>query len=182
MTSTHESFVRVPAAAPGAPPPPCLQPLPEQVGRCLEHLRRRASELGNDAVTLEELTSLSGLTHERLSREFRRSLGLRPLEVALLFRLERSLSLLEHTGLPVAEIAALCGFRGAPHYLKVFWFAFSMSPLDYREAAARGRAERLRSVAMRALYMHPAPSSKLDHDRRAVARSASHGEPAQLTR
>lgn len=66
-------------------------------------------------------------------------------------RLDRSLVLLEGTTLSIAEVAAASGFRGAPHYFKVFWFAFSLAPLDYREAVARGQRPSMRSSALQGL-------------------------------
>jgi transcriptional regulator GlxA family with amidase domain len=130
---------------------PTVVALPDGVRRALELMRRNAFELGSGALTLEQLALAVGATPHELSRAFREALGLRPLEVALLLRLDRSLGLLEHTALPIAEVAALCGFLGAPHYLKVFWSAFSMTPLDYREARARGRGRRSRSTALAGL-------------------------------
>jgi transcriptional regulator GlxA family with amidase domain len=125
--------------------------LPDGVRRALEVLRKNAAELGSGALSLEDLARAAGSTPRDLSRAFRETLGLRPLEVALLLRLDRSLRLLEHTALPIAEVAALCGFLGAPHYLKVFWSAFSMTPLDYREDRAQGRVRRLRSTSLAGL-------------------------------
>jgi transcriptional regulator GlxA family with amidase domain len=125
--------------------------LPESVRRALPLLLANATELGTGALSLEALARAAGSTPRELSRAFRESLGLRPLEVALLLRLDRSLGLLEHTALPIAELAALCGFLGAPHYLKVFWSAFSMTPLDYREDRAQGRLRRLRSTSLAGL-------------------------------
>jgi transcriptional regulator GlxA family with amidase domain len=139
-----------------APPERAFTPslnaaLPADVRRALQLLRANATELGSGALSLEALARAVGSTPRELSRAFRESLGLRPLEVALLLRLDRSLGLLEHTGLPIAEVAALCGFLGAPHYLKVFWSAFSMTPSDYREACTTGRARRLRSTSLAGL-------------------------------
>jgi transcriptional regulator GlxA family with amidase domain len=125
--------------------------LPEGVRRALELLRENAGELGSGALTLEALARAAGSTPRELSRAFRETLGLRPLEVVLLLRLNRSLALLEHTALPIAEVAALCGFLGAPHYLKVFWSAFSMTPLDYREARDGGHGRRSRSTSLAGL-------------------------------
>jgi transcriptional regulator GlxA family with amidase domain len=134
--------------------------LPDAVRRALQHLRESAAELGNDTISIDQLARSAGISPRDLSRAFRETLGLRPLEVALLLRLDRSLGLLEHTRLPVAEVAALCGFLGAPHYLKVFWSAFSMTPFDYREACAKGSGARSRSsslaglIAQRVLKTH----------------------------
>lgn len=151
MHASHQNVVEVPARpelAFGAAPRAAL---PEGVRRALPLLRANAAELGSGALSLEALARAAGSTPGELSRAFRESLGLRPLEVALLLRLDRSLGLLEHTALPIAEVAALCGFLGAPHYLKVFWSAFSMTPSAYREAVASGRARRLRSTSLAGL-------------------------------
>ena len=121
--------------------------LPESVSRCLAYLRDACAA----GLSLERLSALAGVSAKQLSRDFRSALGLRPMEVLLMARIDRSLVLLESTTLPVAEVAAASGFRGAPHYFKVFWFAFSMAPLDYRDAVARGQRPSMRSSALQGL-------------------------------
>jgi transcriptional regulator GlxA family with amidase domain len=133
-----------------------LDALPDGVKRCLAYLRQRSGDIGPEGVSLARLAEVAGLSASELSAMFRRSLGLRPVEVLLLLRLERSLGLLENTTLPIAEVAAICGFRGAPHYFKVFWSAFSMAPLDYRSAARLGQAARAQSPTLLGLLAQQA--------------------------
>jgi transcriptional regulator GlxA family with amidase domain len=125
--------------------------LTESVSRCLAYLRDESTNLGAPGLSLERLSALAGVSPKQLSRDFRSALGLRPMEVLLMARIDRSLVLLESTTLPIAEVAAASGFRGAPHYFKVFWFAFSMAPLDYRDAVARGQRPSMRSSALQGL-------------------------------
>jgi AraC family transcriptional regulator of adaptative response / DNA-3-methyladenine glycosylase II len=125
--------------------------LPESVSRCLAYLHDSSTNLGAGGLSFERLSALAGVPSKQLSRDFRSALGLRPMEVLLMARLDRSLVLLEGTTLPIAEVAAASGFRGAPHYFKVFWFAFSLAPLDYREAVARGQRPSMRSSALQGL-------------------------------
>jgi transcriptional regulator GlxA family with amidase domain len=136
-----------------------LDALPEGVKRCLAYLAQRSADVSPEGVSMAQLADVAGLSAGELSRMFRRSLGLRPVEVLLMLRLERSLGLLENTTLPVAEVATLCGFRGAPHYFKVFWFAFSMSPLDYRSGARLGPVPRAQSPTLIGLVAQQALSA-----------------------
>jgi transcriptional regulator GlxA family with amidase domain len=133
-----------------------LDALPEGVKRCLAYLWQRSGDISPEGVSLAQLADVAGISAAELSAVFRRSLGLRPVEVLLMLRLERSLGLLENTTLPIAEVAAICGFRGAPHYFKVFWSAFSMAPLTYRSAARLGQAVRAQSPTLLGLLAQQA--------------------------
>jgi AraC-like DNA-binding protein len=125
--------------------------LPQAVERCLVHARRYIAESPREPLTLGQLAKATHLSPQHLCRVFKSSLGLRPMEVVRLLRIDHSVTYLERTQLQVKQIAHECGFANAFHYSKVFRAAFEMSPSDYRKAFRRGHVVRTISPVLRSL-------------------------------
>jgi AraC-like DNA-binding protein len=125
--------------------------LPQAVERCLVYTRRYIAESPGEPLTLGRLAEATHLSPQHLCRVFKSSLGLRPMEVVRLLRIDHSVTYLERTQLQVKEVAHQCGFANAFHYSKVFRAAFEMSPSDYRKAFRRGHVVRTISPVLRSL-------------------------------
>ena len=102
-----------------------------RIGTAIGHLEHHLDE----AVTLEELTDLSGLSSSTLNRAFRRAVGLPPLVYHLRLRIRRAGNLLRTTDLSVTEIAGQTGFDDANYFARQFKKAMSLSPSAYRKRA-----------------------------------------------
>jgi len=75
-----------------------------------------------------ELAAAAGVTTRQLERLFRRELGRTPGAHYLLLRLERARQLARQTTLPLAEIAAACGFASLSHFSRSYRASFGMPP------------------------------------------------------
>ena len=53
-------------------------------------------------------------------------------------RLEQACDLLEHTALPLTQIAARVGYADLPYFSRVFTASYGVSPSRYRAAAQAG--------------------------------------------
>jgi len=75
-----------------------------------------------------ELARRAGVTARQLERLFRRELGRTPGAHYLLLRLERARQLTRQTDLPLAEIAAACGFASLSHFSRSYRARFGAPP------------------------------------------------------
>ena len=117
------------------PPPP--QGLSErQVQQVLEYIREYLSE----PLSLDTLAQQVGFSSYYFARVFRQALGASPHQFVLRARLERAQQLLEQTELPLAEVAAACGFAHQSHLTQVFTQQLGCTPRAYRRGSARSAA------------------------------------------
>ncbi|GAB2873840.1 AraC family transcriptional regulator [Paraburkholderia jirisanensis] len=86
------------------------------------------------ALTLGDLAQVANLSEYHLSRMFRLSFGKPPHAWIAQQRVERARALLRHTGLPLAEVAAQCGYANPSHFSHRFREAVGAAPIVYREA------------------------------------------------
>ncbi|WP_096725434.1 helix-turn-helix domain-containing protein [Paraburkholderia acidicola] len=85
-------------------------------------------------ITLGELAGVAGLSEFHFARMFRTSFGLPPHAWIAQLRLERARTLLRTTGLPLASVAAHCGYANASHFSHRFREAFGVAPVVFRQA------------------------------------------------
>lgn len=81
-----------------------------------------------EPLGLDELARLAGTSARHLQRLFRKDLGASPLRYYLELRLHRARELLRQTDLPLAQVAADCGFRTAAGFSKAYREVFDMAP------------------------------------------------------
>ena len=97
-------------------------------------IRKHASQ----PMQIEDLGRMVGVSRRQLERLFRETLGRTPGAEIQRLRLERARELLAQSDLPIADVAAACGF-GTPEYLAtLFKKATGLTPLRYR-STVRGR-------------------------------------------
>jgi AraC family transcriptional regulator, glycine betaine-responsive activator len=87
-----------------------------------------------EPLALAELAYLAGSSPRQLQRLFRKNLGTSPLRHYLELRLQKARELLRHTDLPLARIAAECGFRSAARFSKAYRDVYRMAPGAERRA------------------------------------------------
>lgn len=108
-------------------------------GGLAPHLRRRLAayieQHLDQPLSLGELAQLAALSEYHFVRMFRTSFGLPPHRYVLQRRLLRARQLLQHSRLPLGEIALACGFASASHFSNRFRAAFGAAPGLLRAAA-----------------------------------------------
>ena len=97
-----------PAGPPGLPPARYRQ-LEEYVQASLEQ-----------PVTLEQLAAVACLSPHHFCRVFRQATGLSPHQYVTGQRLDRARHLLQHSALPIAQVARAVGYHSASHFARLF--------------------------------------------------------------
>lgn len=98
--------------------------------RCLELMRDRLAE----DIGLDELAAEAQLSPYHFARMFKQSLGCAPRAYLTRLRLDRACELLEHTDLPVTEIALQVGYSSNQVLARVFLKHRHRTPTDHRRA------------------------------------------------
>ncbi|WP_181969696.1 helix-turn-helix domain-containing protein [Paraburkholderia sp. DHOC27] len=86
-----------------------------------------------ETLTLGRLAEVACLSEYHLARMFRTSFGLPPHAWIAQQRIERARLLLRVTTLPLAQIAARCGYANASHFSHRFREALGVAPAVYRQ-------------------------------------------------
>lgn len=82
---------------------------------------------------IHEVSDLAQVSHEHLSRCFRKEIGHTPQQYLTKLRVEHALYLLLNTSLSIQEIATTCGFQNGNYFAKVFKKFLQCSPEEYRK-------------------------------------------------
>ncbi len=117
-------------------PSPLAEPRGVAIAREYLHAHYR------EAVPLERLSALAGLSKYHLVRAFRAAVGVPPHTYQLRLRLTRSLLLLRG-GLPLSSIAYELGFADQSHYTRAFRAEFATTPGAWLRAESPARARSL---------------------------------------
>lgn len=115
-------------------PQPIRPTLPVWLADALSTLTQNPEALNEGVSWLREYTGVSP-TH--LARTMRALLGETPTDYINRLRLERAAYLLATTPLPIAQIAAECGFSQQPYFCRLFQARHGVSPRTFRQAALR---------------------------------------------
>lgn len=104
----------------------------------LARLRERVAEDPSRPVPgLRQLRAWAGVAPEHLARTVRRHLGCTPTQWLHQLRLERGARLLAATDLPVATVAARCGYADPGLFHRRFRAVRGLGPRDYRAREQR---------------------------------------------
>jgi PAS domain S-box-containing protein len=87
-----------------------------------------------------DLARVAGCSLDQLGRRMRRVFGLSPTQYLLRERVDRAARLLSTTDVPIAEVAARCGFYDQAMLTRHFGRLVGLTPAQYR---SQHRAERL---------------------------------------
>ncbi len=104
-------------------PAPRMQRVIAQMRTCLDQ-----------DMTLSGLAASAGLSPSQFVRTFREATGLPPHRFLRGLRIDKARELLEHTDLPVTEIALTCGFGQPGYFATTFRDATGFSPRAWRQA------------------------------------------------
>ncbi|MER5864133.1 helix-turn-helix domain-containing protein [Kitasatospora sp. NPDC002040] len=108
-------------------------PRHDVVRRVADHV---AGHLAEDLGTAA-LAAVAGVGERHLTRLFGEHLGRTPARYVRDARLEAAAQLLTGTALPVARVAARCGFRSAETLRQAFTARYAVSPSGFRSAVQR---------------------------------------------
>ena len=87
-------------------------------------------------LTLAELAAQAALSEYHFARMFRQSTGLAPHQYVMHRRMVKAKELVQHTSIPLTDIALACGFNSASHFSNRFRSATGMTPSQLRAASA----------------------------------------------
>jgi AraC-like DNA-binding protein len=118
------------------------QSLSAPVERALGFLQSQFRARPDVAIRLAQVARQSRVSVQHLCRLFQRELGASPMECLRLLRVELAASLLEREALSLAAIADRIGYSSQFHLSRSFKQHYGVTPSEYREAFAAGRATR----------------------------------------
>ncbi len=87
-----------------------------------------------DTISISEMAGRIGVSHNHLSRLFRRATGMTVMQYMQKVRMEMAEELLTRTSIPVKEVAHYCGFRTLQYFNRAVHRAFHCSPRKLRES------------------------------------------------
>ncbi|WP_207459676.1 AraC family transcriptional regulator [Azospirillum sp. SYSU D00513] len=85
-------------------------------------------------LSIDDLAAVAGLSPFHFARAFKRSTGEAPHRFVLRRRIERAKSLIAMDGLPLAEVAAACGFSSQSHFTLRFREVTGLTPKRFASA------------------------------------------------
>lgn len=89
----------------------------------------------DEQFNLDDIAAQAGISRRQIERLFTKHLGVSPKKYFQQLRLGRARALLAETDLPMAEVAAACGFDSATYFAKRFRDMFGVTP--HRFSAGR---------------------------------------------
>lgn len=90
----------------------------------------------DSSISVAEVASACGLSRAHFTRAFRQSTGTTPHKWLQQYRLDKVKQLLGSTELPIAEIAAACGFADQSHLTRAFARLAHVTPGAWRRHPA----------------------------------------------
>jgi AraC-like DNA-binding protein len=100
-----------------------------KINRAISYL----SENYHQSISLNEISTLSGLSEFHFVRTFRKATGLPPYEYLVAIRVEKARKLLSK-GMPIVEVAAQSGFYDQSHFNRHFKRIYAITPGAYLNA------------------------------------------------
>ena len=101
-----------------------------RIGRVIEFIRANFAQ----DLSLDQLATIAGVSASQFGRVFTAETGHTPFGHLIKTRVEAACDLLEHTTLPVIEVALQCGFGQPGHFATTFRRIVGMTPSEYRMA------------------------------------------------
>jgi len=96
-------------------------------------VKRMHNEYGARDLCVKTLTAACGVRRAAFSARFRAAMGMPPGAYLERLRIQNALALLRHTHMPVAAIAARCGYADANYFSRVIRHTTGYSPLQFRK-------------------------------------------------
>lgn len=92
-----------------------------------------SKNLGNEALSVSDLASVSCMSESSLFKKMKGALGIGPGEYILLVRLKRASALLKDPTISIADISVMVGFKSHSTFSTAFRKQFGMSPKEFRD-------------------------------------------------
>jgi two-component system response regulator YesN len=86
------------------------------------------------SISLKEIAQYCCVSRHHFSHLFKKEVGSSLIDYLNRMRIDKSLSYLEMTDLPISEIAARIGFHDANYFSRMFKKYMNLSPTEYRLA------------------------------------------------
>lgn len=109
----------------------------------LTYVQERWADGDLAPITLGDLARAAEVSKTHLTRIFQATLGVSPVEALRQLRLDRAVTLLTRTNLPIQDIAVTTGFPNPFHFSKVFSAVYGKSPRAFRQGIAQGETPAL---------------------------------------
>lgn len=108
---------------------PESQSIPSKVADAMSYIQMHLKQ----HLTVADLAKRANQHQDYFSRQFLKSIGVRPLQYIHEKRIERAQYLITTTDMPYSEIAIGTGFDSLPHFSKIFRKVTGMTPNSYRK-------------------------------------------------
>jgi AraC family transcriptional regulator len=105
----------------------------------LREARRLVLERFRESLRLGDLAAEVGVHPSHLAREFRRHFGTSIGELVRSARIEHAVARMSHSAIPLADLAAECGFADQSHFTRCFRQAVGVPLAAWRGAGRSGR-------------------------------------------
>ncbi len=86
-------------------------------------------------IRLDGMADAAAMSPYHFARAFKQAMGVTPGRYVMARRICKAEGLLRDTGMPVTEIAMVCGFASHSHFTTAFRSAVGMSPREFRRRA-----------------------------------------------
>jgi AraC family transcriptional regulator len=113
----------------------------------LAYVQERWADGDLEPITLGDLARAVDVSKTHLNRLFHSTLGVSPIEALRQVRLDRAVTLLTRTSLPIHDIATRTGFPNPFHFSKVFSTVYGSSPRAFRAGVLRGDLPSINKLA-----------------------------------
>ena len=107
-----------------------LRKIPSISEKCIEIIKKNFSD---PFFGVNQLADMLGKNRSRLSRLFREEMGTTLKNYIVSCRIQKGLSLIKETRMPIAKIAKKCGYSNANYFAKAIKKASELSPREFRE-------------------------------------------------
>jgi AraC-like DNA-binding protein len=119
--------------------PPPTQDRERKPDSGLAEAIRYCEENFDKPLSVPKLAARTFLSTGHFRELFSREVGMPPAAYIRQIRLERARALLRDTNIPVAQIAAQCGFRDATQFSRAFHNYYENAPMRYRQQEKKTR-------------------------------------------
>lgn len=97
-----------------------------------------------EPLSVQDIADSAGVSRSECFRCFQKMIGKNPFRVLNEYRLEAAARLLQDTEFPVSEVGLRCGFNSQSYFGKKFREYYHKTPLEFRTAGKKIRAEERR--------------------------------------
>jgi AraC family transcriptional regulator len=123
------------STAVGVEPKPAMTVNTAAIRRALAYINDQPAR----QISLEELATVSGLSRFHFSREFKRHVGMTPVEYVESGRIAQAKELIQRAELSLAQVALAVGFADQSHFTRRFRHHVGCTPAAFAREHARAR-------------------------------------------